>query len=198
MTFLEKEKEICKEKGKTFDEYEITKKCPDEYGLENESECPRVGKDVCKECWNREMPGTEPLTENKRKIDFMSENAYNQGLNDAWELAKKITCTEEKGGMPCDDVYKIFSTDTCWKVFAMYTPQEALAKLKAYEEAKVLIRGDEVICLDTDEKAIFFGKSENSEEGWFLMKEYDVPQRIMLNTVKKTGKHIDCLEQIGE
>lgn len=129
---------------------------------------------------------------------MLQDEAYEQGLECAWEMAKKICVSPENGGIECDDIYKLFEVDTCWKVLAQYTPQEALAKLKAYEEQKGLTRGDEVICIDTDEKAIFFGKSEGSEEGWFLMKEYDVPQRIMLNTVKKTGKHIDCLEQIGE
>lgn len=58
------------------------------------------------------------------------KSAYNQGLEDAWELAKKIVvdCHDMTG----EEFQHIFG---CYLqgVFTDLTPQEALAKLKEYE-----------------------------------------------------------------
>ena len=54
---------------------------------------------------------------------------YADGLNDAWELAKKIY------DMTCKQIEKIFDVDGgFWNVIREITVEEAIAKIEAYEK----------------------------------------------------------------
>lgn len=64
---------------------------------------------------------------------------YEMGLNDAWELAKKILYGNDEQLIEifgsCID--KIYFDLTCKReIINCYTPQEALAKIEAYEKEK--------------------------------------------------------------
>lgn len=74
------------------------------------------------------------------------KKAYNRGLDEAWEVARKISIPENEGGMSVKALQSIFG-----KVREIFncTASEAIAKIRAYEdkqkqdtEIKV---GDEVI-----------------------------------------------------
>ena len=203
MTFLDKAKEKYKKRKIEVDDTVIIKgSCPFDYNLENVDECDKVGETKCYECWNREMPDTEPLTEKEKMIDAMSENAYNKGLNDAWELAKKIAyinSTSERN--------KIFGYETLSMIVDKYTPQEAIAKLKEYEDAQKIEVGDVVFCWALTE----FDDRENKENYGVVTGIYNDHYEILmkngdttgfkLKECEKTGKHIDIkaiLEQIGK
>lgn len=130
------------------------------------------------------------------------DKTYEEGLNDAWELAKKIAMEKSNGGFDSYEIVKIFGFNDMDAIFMEYTPQEALAKLKAYEEAQetekmakinvgdvVKYDGIQAVVMDidtVDNVALF---TENScVESW-------IPQCFVV----KTGKHIDIaglLEQI--
>lgn len=125
MTFLEKVKKDnpnikLKDSGAPM-------ACPFELGYEEDYDCEEV---KCIDCWNREMPNTEV----KEEI-FNYADGYDKGLNDAWELAKKLELNEVDGGFSNDKIAKTFGC-TVYSVFEIFTPQEAIAKLKAYEEAQ--------------------------------------------------------------
>lgn len=131
--------------------------------------------------------------ESSANIAFLQAKAYNKGMNDAWELARKIFAMTSN---EFDDVFgDVFRED----VFCNYTPQEALAKLKTYEEQSKIEVGD--VVTDTD--------------GWeyVVINIYKDRDSCRYNGVTscgkwtgcseptKTGKHIDIksiLEQIGE
>lgn len=124
MTFREK---LAKEHPECVDERHTggCHNCPRTYGYEilhDSDDCPEGGD--CTKCWDREIP---------------TEKTYEEGLQDAWELAKKIDLfdTEERT--------KIFGYITSEYIKEHYTVQEALAKLKAYEEEKEIKVGDVVI-----------------------------------------------------
>ena len=76
---------------------------------------------------------------------------YRRGLNDAWEAARKIFGYEMDGGIPIDEVGRVFgySEDATFctaDIIRHNTASEAIAKLKAYEEKqndKIEV-GDEV------------------------------------------------------
>lgn len=66
-------------------------------------------------------------------------NEYQRGLDDAWEAAKKIFGYEIDGGIPIDEVGRVFgySEDATFctaDIIRHNTASEAIAKLKAYEE----------------------------------------------------------------
>ena len=189
MTFLEK---LRKDRPKK----KIPKSCwgigcPSQYGYEKVFE--ECGITDCRDCWNREMPNTEPkvaITEDDLKL------SYDKGLNDAWELARKIW-----DEFTLHKLEEIFGYDYTKGVIDNYTPQEALAKLKAYEEQSEIKVGDVVdfpsegrrccavvTCIVDD---YLYGFAENG-----LLVE-----SLQIDNCKKTGKHIDIqsiLEQIRD
>ena len=84
-------------------------------------------------------PYTEPDLERVRK------EAYQKGLSDAWEVARKVTQVRKYGGYG-DCLGDVFGrTDTPWDVFD-YSASEVIEKIRQYEQEKEEIQvGDEVI-----------------------------------------------------
>lgn len=62
---------------------------------------------------------------------------YQQGLNDAWECAKRIVLTKTDENSPyftVDELIEIFGYCTSQNVLCTYSASEAIEKVKAYEE----------------------------------------------------------------
>lgn len=76
--------------------------------------------------------------------DAKVRHGYELGLSDAWEAARKIEMEPNNGGLSFDEMSNIFKKTSAGAVFEDYTPQEAIAKIKAYEDSKEIKRGDEV------------------------------------------------------
>ena len=72
----------------------------------------------------------------KDDVLHTSGDIYNKGLNDAWELAKKIILPSHMGGYTANELKNIFGKNTYMAAMSDFTPQEAFAKVKAYEEKK--------------------------------------------------------------
>jgi hypothetical protein len=174
--------------------------CPMDCGYEvDNEECDQN----CEKCWNREMPNTEQHGEIKERlelIDELKQVEYNKGLSDAWELAKRILGIIDKENhelMPAKELIKIYGSNDLLDIFA-FTPQEALAKLKAYEEAQEIKVGDVV---KWENKYIIVTYFYNKER---ILKGVDCEGQIyscLKENVTKTDKHIDIqqiLDQIGE
>lgn len=66
---------------------------------------------------------------------------YEDGLNEAWEVARKIACTAEKGGYTWTVLEQIFNTRSLSDIIDTYTASEAIDAMENYERIKV---GDEV------------------------------------------------------
>lgn len=82
--------------------------------------------------------------------------AYSEGMNDAWELARKITIEFELGGFGAMELCDIFGTSDIDMILTDFTPQEALLKLEAYEKnlAEGFMQMEKLIKEQpTDEKA---------------------------------------------
>ena len=76
-------------------------------------------------------PYTEPDTE------AIEKEAYQRGLNDAWEAAKKNYLPEDHGGLlGYKTRMKVFGTDNIGWIFKNLSASEAIEKIRAYEEKK--------------------------------------------------------------
>ena len=143
----------------------------------------------------------------KRKSNVVKKDdteAYNKGLNDGrnevWELAKKLVLLDSSIG------WEIFGTCRVLEVLENFTPQEAIAKLEAYEKEQEIKVGDVVTdkghtteILVTELNAVTFGgiKTTPTDELGQLGTVYSLMPIIQYH---KTGKHIDIqsvLQQIG-
>lgn len=130
------------------------------------------------------------------------ERYYEKGLNDAWELARKIcgATDGEYDNFSTRELYKIFDMSSSAHIINENTYQEALAKLETYEKEQNEIKVGDVVTV-CGEKGIVVGYLCGLEEYEVWMDGYERPQRICKNEIKKTGKHIDIqsvLEQIKE
>lgn len=120
--------------------------------------------------------------------------SYNRGLNDAWELAKKIVLPDHLGGYTVDELKDIFGKNTFAPLMNTFTPQEALAKVKAYEEEQDEIKVGDVIKLrnwytesivtrvDGD---IIYQLFTDGSCGIYTNKE----------DLEKTGRHFDSIDE---
>ena len=122
--------------------------------------------------------------------------AYDQGLNDAWELMCKIN------KLSIEELEKVFGRRFQYitEIIETITPQEALAKLKAHEDSKIKV-GDVVIHEETGMKFLII----THEKGDFykfgvIDLEKMTLDKIANNTsaFKKTGKHIDVQNILEE
>ena len=124
--------------------------------------------------------------------------AYNKGLNDAWELAKKLWHNDARTN---DDIYGI---EYFIDIANEYTPQEALAKFEAYEKEQEKVRqkimvGD-IVALEDGIKGVVM--DEDGVDNVAIFTENGCIEAWMNKKyITKTGKHIDIqslLEQIKE
>lgn len=73
-----------------------------------------------------------PFTDTKE-----AENkAYNRGLNDAWEVIKKITKDDSVGGYSIEMMQELFGRTCVYDITHNYTPEEAIAKIREYEDKR--------------------------------------------------------------
>lgn len=128
--------------------------------------------------------------------------AYNKGLEDAWELMKKIIkmYSESRKGIlgtyfsPIDEGSK----NLLLNVMNMNKPQEVLAKLEAYEKEQAEIKVGDVV--EHNRETVFIVTRINKMiEGYD--KEGNAHSFCFPNQhIRKTGKHIDLTDlfkQIG-
>lgn len=112
------------------------------------------------------------------------KKAYNRGLNDAWDAAKWLY------NNPIDLEEDIFNCDI-WEIYSKYTAQEVVHKIKAYEDkqkqdAEIKV-GDEIVYSDGI-KGVVVGISNTVGQISVLNNKYDVPQLLVKNRAKKTGR----------
>lgn len=131
------------------------------------------------------MSALEDVIENEIK------EAYNKGLEDAWELANKLN------NMVMQDIINIYGF--CLgrdEVFVVMTPQEALAKLEAYEKEQAEIKvGDVVINEDAGTKGVV--AKVRGEIIYVLFRDGSAGKHEKTD-FKKTGKHIAIQKILDE
>ena len=120
----------------------------------------------------------------------LQDEAYQAGLNDAWEAARRICLGREDGGISNNELMEIFKVGSDCTALKKYSAQEAIIKLKAYEDKRSdrIEVGDEV-ATETGIKytVVSFGHGGtvcgfNTEGKWTGWKPKEVT---------KTGKHYD-------
>ena len=139
--------------------------------------------------------GYKDKTNNDEVCKELASEAYQRGLNDAWEAAKKII---EMPDPPYWGVFSEYKSD----LFGKITASEAIEKLKAYEEKQKagedVKRGDVVIRVDDDTRYLVtyvgdgrvYGTGKDGK--WY---------GAYLKDVRRTGEHHDIdkiLEEMSE
>lgn len=131
----------------------------------------------------------------KVEPDDTSE-AYNEGLNDAWELAKKIVSNPGEGGFSVKELINIFETSLMKNVFNEYSAQEAIEIIEAYEKEQAEIKVGDVVTAYSTEGIV----TKCNEDFVTVINKNGVSDKWAKFVCKKTGKHIDLsdlFKQIG-
>lgn len=142
-------------------------------------ECEVAGKDTSDNTYQikyKNWCGEEKITYHVAN-DVL--HTTDEGLNDAWELARKITLSTSDGGYSCEELENIFGYRSPASIFKAFTPQEALAKVKAYEERNKIKVGDVIRLKGNTHEAIVTRANEiniyylfrDGSCGWFHVEK---------------------------
>ena len=133
------------------------------------------------------ITGAKAEKEKNAYCDEARKCAYEDGLKDAWDCARKIT---ELSAMEYDE---IFGDRTDYPtLLTKFSPQEVMEKLKKHErkqkEEEIQV-GDEV--RGFGKTGVVIGETRDNFS--IIMMEYDVPQIVSKEGYTKTGKHFSQL-----
>lgn len=150
-----------------------------------------------KRCGNP-VPDNFASTIYVKKTDIVPEQ--DMTAEEAWEIAKKILLHPANGGFNSTELEEIFGrTEHLWEL----SPQQAKAKIQAWEAEKEIKVGDEVEITYNGNK--FFVSQIDNDDQNFPYNGFDENLKIYhdwaRNQLKKTGRHIDIdgiLKQIGD
>jgi hypothetical protein len=131
----------------------------------------------------------------KDDVLHTTDESYNKGLNDAWKLAKKIAVLEDDGGYSCEELKNIFGHVATASVLKVFTPQEALAKVKAYEERNEIKVGDVVRSKGCSVEGIVTKVYEIKIYRLFKDGSCDSISTKAKEDLVKTGKHFDSIDE---
>ena len=96
---------------------------------------------------------------------------YEQGLKDAWECAKKLVLSSEHGGMRSETINEVFGfsdfLEGGYDVFKNYTAEQAMQKIKDYEERQKLKKAYE-------EKFMPIGRANMEKKREERQTRYDI------------------------
>lgn len=102
------------------------------------------------EKWD-EQSAIKQLEEFSKGVSDDIEDAYQRGLHDAWEAARKIIAIPMDGGLTTGEIDDIFGEASTVIVIGKFTAEQAIEKLAAYEgkkKAEEIKVGDEVCAKD--------------------------------------------------
>ena len=133
------------------------------------------------------------------------KEAYNKGLEDAWLLLKKIIrmySKSEKGvfGNYCTPVTEN-SSNLLLNVMLVYSPQEALAKLEAYEKEQAEIKVGDVVNVKSIAGSEYIGivtQITANQNCACIVYSDGTAEMTTVNNMTKTGKHIDIKSLLDE
>lgn len=131
-------------------------------------------------------------------LDCSVRNAYEKGLSDAWELAKKIALNEDDGGISTDDLKKIFNIELVlsspYWIFKNLTPHEALGKLEAYEKELEEIKVGDIVYNDS---TLEEGVITHIDHDEVFMLYSDGSCGLAEGNLTKTGKRFDVADVLN-
>lgn len=124
------------------------------------------------------------------------DDVYNKGLNDLWNLTKKIVLSEGDGGYSLEEVGNIFGYRDLESILKVFTPQEALAKVKAYKEEHDEIKvGDVVRSKGCSVEGIVTKVYEIKIYRLFKDGSCDSIPTKAKEVLVKTGRHFDSIDE---
>lgn len=128
----------------------------------------------------------------KKKIRKMEMEAYNEGVNEAWKIARRICYYHECSDFRSDILYELFGTRMPSEIMKRFSCQGAQSKFKTFDEKEEIKVGDVVTFLGKPIIVTRVSEDKTKIDGFGMggfVNHYDY------NLCKKTDSHID-IQQI--
>lgn len=136
-------------------------------------------------------------------VTIDAESFIEQGRNETWKAVKKIYLSIDDGGLPSDEVKKIFGMDYCYDIMTKFSASEAIAKIKAYEQKKQeedkIEVGDEVRWLkNTDYVGIVTYVDYQNNMIWIMGHDgrHFIGGSHEIEKYEKTGRHFSDMDEL--
>lgn len=123
---------------------------------------------------------------------------YNRGLNDAWELSKKIILNKNFGGLEPETVKKIFDASLYFEIFTKFTAQEAFAKIEEYEKAQNEINVGDVVYADDEPESYGVVTRFQEVKAYVLWYDGSCGEERKPEELHKTGRTINISDILAE
>lgn len=114
---------------------------------------------------------------------------YEDGLNEAWEVARKVVCDKVHGGYTLTELVDIFGIRSLSEIFSTHTASEAINKIENYDGIKV---GDEVVDSIGNKSVVM----RVSGEYITIIEGDGVASRWEKEKFKKTGRHFPQIAEV--
>lgn len=143
----------------------------------------------------------------EKEKEAAREEGYKQGLEDAWEIARKMDISSvQEGGYSLSDIVTIFGKFySISEVIKKFSIHEVREKIEAYEAEKTKPKlGDVVKCTSKNDDTVRIGILAYENEAAFgilfrgLNGFYTSNNLKNVCTIKKTGKHFDIQSMLDE
>ena len=134
---------------------------------------------------------TTESVEFKEEREGQSVKTYEDGLNEARELARYISCTSNEGGKSIKWVEDVFGCGNRRDVLRNHSASEVIAKIEECERIKV---GDEVTDYDGWDGVVTWIDPDG--EYLIILQRYGTALRWKKDIFKKTGRHFPQIEEV--
>ena len=139
----------------------------------------------------------------QKRIDEAYQRGVEDGRNETWEAAKKVSLYVDESGLSVEELDEIFGCATLQQVFRRYSAQQTIEKLKAYEEKQKaddeIKVGDEVNwggdCFIVTR---IFQPRNMKEQCDGIDNDGCVYHDVLMDDLEKTGRHSDIMKILEE
>lgn len=128
--------------------------------------------------WGENVTETSIAGKVEEFVKVSDQKTYEQGLNDAWEMARIIAAAESENGIPMDRLRDIYGSSDLDIIAKNYSALEAINIYEDWKEHNVFKMGDvvEFNCCDELHRAIFL--YEVLACYWVLTHDDEAPQQL--------------------
>ena len=143
----------------------------------------------------------------KQTVDAIKarQEAFNTGMEEIWELVRKIYFDSEAGGLTFQEMQEIYGCKFLCEIFGKYTVQEVKARYDAWKTEKEQFHVGDVVCLKSTKNCLVlvtYVDKENELFSGFKISN-DKTNGYCFNNKKtsdyeKTGRTIDFLKVLED
>lgn len=117
---------------------------------------------------------------------------YENGLNDAWDAARKIPLNVNEGGLSANALTMMFGNKSIIQIFKEFSASEVTEKIRQYEQEEIRV-GDEVEAVSG--KAVIIEVLNNGKDVRYMYSDTSTGFNNSCN-ITRTGRHFPEIAEV--